>query len=115
MTVVTTNHITLDPRGVAYLDGTSTRVTMIVADAMNGLSPDQMHAAYPYLSLAQIHAALAYYYDHQSELDAQIAEEVKRTTALRQQAVASGAQPARGELENRLKGRHIQALHPVCT
>ncbi|MDX1946386.1 MAG: hypothetical protein SFU86_13375 [Pirellulaceae bacterium] len=29
--------------------------------------------AYPHLSLAQIHAALAYYYDHQQEIDQQIA------------------------------------------
>ena len=30
-----------------------------------------------YLSLAQIHASLAYYYDHQEELDAEIERQVR--------------------------------------
>ena len=31
-----------------------------------------MHFQYPHLSLAQIHAALSYYYENQGELDAEI-------------------------------------------
>jgi hypothetical protein len=31
--------------------------------------------AFPDLSMAQIHAALAYYYDHQAQLDGQIRQE----------------------------------------
>ena len=31
-----------------------------------------MHFQYPHLSLAQIYAALAYYYEHQNELDSEI-------------------------------------------
>ena len=31
-----------------------------------------MHRQHPHLSLAQLHAALAWYYDHQAEMDAEI-------------------------------------------
>lgn len=37
----------------------------IVSDhERHGLSPEQIVREYPQLSLAQVHAALAYYYDH---------------------------------------------------
>jgi hypothetical protein len=32
---------------------------------------------FPHLSLAQVHAALAHYYDHQAEYDRTIAEELE--------------------------------------
>lgn len=43
--------------------------------------------AYEYpISLAQIHAALSYYYDHQDELDAEIAGQMQEYEELRAQA-----------------------------
>ena len=39
-----------------------------------GKTPDQIVSEYPFLSLAQVHSALAYYYDHADE----IREQVKR-------------------------------------
>jgi uncharacterized protein (DUF433 family) len=41
-----------------------------------------MHFQHPGLSLAQIHAALTYYYDHQSEMDAEIIQQLHRVEAL---------------------------------
>ncbi len=35
-------------------------------------SADDIHRNHPYLTLAQIHSALAYYYDHQQEIDEEI-------------------------------------------
>jgi len=37
-----------------------------------GWSPEEMHRQHPHLSMAQIHAALSYYYEHQAEVDADI-------------------------------------------
>jgi hypothetical protein len=37
-----------------------------------GWSPEEIHFQHPYLSLAQIHGALTYYYENQGCLDAQI-------------------------------------------
>jgi uncharacterized protein (DUF433 family) len=39
-----------------------------------GKSPDQIVSEYPFLTLAQVHSALAYFYDHAEE----IREQVKR-------------------------------------
>jgi uncharacterized protein (DUF433 family) len=68
------DHICLDERGIAYITGTSMKVVSIVIDAVTwAMTPQQIQENYPKLSLAQIHAALAYYYDHQAEVDAQLA------------------------------------------
>lgn len=73
MTVSMDGHITIDDRGVARVGGTRSRVIDLVLDhRVNGWSPERIHDEYPHLSLAQIHAAFAYYYDHQAELDAAI-------------------------------------------
>jgi len=39
-----------------------------------GKSPDEIVSEYPFLTLAQVHSALAYYFDHSAE----IREQVKR-------------------------------------
>jgi len=66
------DHIEIDEKGTARVGGMRTKVIQIAIETRMGLSPAQIHEQYPHLSLAQIHAALAYYYDHQSDLDAQI-------------------------------------------
>jgi uncharacterized protein (DUF433 family) len=68
------DHIELDERGIAYIRGTSIKVAAIAIDALTwGLTPQDIQENYSRLTLAQIHAALAYYYDHQAEIDAQLA------------------------------------------
>jgi uncharacterized protein (DUF433 family) len=37
-----------------------------------GLSPDEIVSTWPSLSLSDVHAALAYYYDHRDQIDANI-------------------------------------------
>lgn len=33
------------------------------------MTPDEVLAAHPHLTLAQVHAALAYFYDHRQEIE----------------------------------------------
>ena len=40
-----------------------------------GLSPDEIIALYPSLTLADVHAALAYYFDHQAEIEVEFKRE----------------------------------------
>jgi uncharacterized protein (DUF433 family) len=40
-----------------------------------GMTPTEIAATYPTITLAQVHAALAYYYDHKDEIRAAIEEE----------------------------------------
>jgi hypothetical protein len=58
-----------------------TRVAMIVTDyAGRGWSAEEIVVQYPYLTLAEIHAALAYYHDHQDhqvEVDRELAAEAE--------------------------------------
>ena len=87
MTQTAYKHVTLDANGVARIDGTRMKVEHIVKEKMSGsATPDQLHEAYPHLTLAQIHAALAYYYDHQAEMDAEIVRDLREYDLLRAQA-----------------------------
>jgi uncharacterized protein (DUF433 family) len=73
MSVAMTSHVRLDDRGVPWIDDTNTKVIEVALDRIaHGWSPEEIHFQHPHLSLAQIHAALGYYYDHQVELDAEI-------------------------------------------
>jgi uncharacterized protein (DUF433 family) len=68
-----TTQIELDDRGIASIGVTRTKVIEIVLDKIAyGWSPEEIHFQHRHLALAQIHAALAYYYENQTELDAQI-------------------------------------------
>ena len=66
-------HIAIDPKGVARIAGSRSRVSQIVIDHRT-MSPEAIVEAYPHLTLADVHAALAYYYDHREQIDAEIAE-----------------------------------------
>jgi uncharacterized protein (DUF433 family) len=79
-----TAHILLDERGRGWIDDTNVKVIEVVLDKLGwGLSPEEIHAGYPNLSLAQIHAAFSYYYDHQAEYDAEIARQSEEADRLR--------------------------------
>ena len=72
-----------DEHGAARITGPRTPVKMIAVDhVVRGYSPAEIHFQYPYLSLAQIHAALSYYFAHQEEIDAEIAQDEAEADAL---------------------------------
>ena len=56
-----------------------------------GRSPDEVANEYD-LTLAEVYAALAYYYDHQTEIDQAIQESEAFVKALRQQTPSKVAQ-----------------------
>jgi len=41
---------------------------VVVLHEQLGLSPDEIVSTYPSLTLADVHAALAYYFDHRDEI-----------------------------------------------
>jgi uncharacterized protein (DUF433 family) len=73
------SHITKDPKvcgGRACIDGTRIRVMDIVALLEEGITPEKMLTMFAVpLTLAQVHAALAYYYDHKDEIEASFNEQ----------------------------------------
>ena len=87
MTAVFATKIDLDNRGVAWIGGTKVKVTEVVLDKIAyGWSPEEIHFQHPHLSLAQIHGALTFYYENQSELDAQIRHGMEESSKLSSQA-----------------------------
>ena len=59
--------------GKAAIGATRVRVNNVVHLHKLGKSDRQILLEYPDLSLAQVHSALAYYYDHQGEIEAELA------------------------------------------
>jgi uncharacterized protein (DUF433 family) len=57
-----------------------------------GMTPAQVVAEYPHLTMAQVHAALAYYWSHQDEIQRDIENEEKRVAELRAKAGPSKIQ-----------------------
>jgi len=76
-----TTHIVRTPGvcgGKPRIEGHRIKVEHIaVCHERMGLNPDEIVTSHPTITLAQVHAALAYYYEHKQEIDADI-EEGKR-------------------------------------
>jgi uncharacterized protein (DUF433 family) len=83
VTATFSTHIEIDGEGLAWIGGTRTKVIEVVLDKMAyGWSPEEIHFQHPHLSLAQIHAALTYYYENQTDLDAQIRRRLQESDQL---------------------------------
>jgi uncharacterized protein (DUF433 family) len=92
------NHIVLNDEGVPLIAGTTTKVVEVIMDYKAwGMTPEMIHEQYPCLSLAQIHAAFAFYYDHQVELDADIE---RRDREFEQLRAAQPETPGRKKLRD---------------
>jgi uncharacterized protein (DUF433 family) len=50
-----------------------------------GLIPEEISKKFGHLSLAQVHAALAYYHANQAEIDADLEAETRATEVLEEQ------------------------------
>ncbi len=79
--------IVLDERGVAYIEGTTTKVIEVVLNKeWSGDTPEELQRNMPHLTLAQVYAALAYYHAHKEALDAEIEERAAFAERLRAEA-----------------------------
>src|SRR5712691_11598440 len=90
LTAATTAHIRLDEQGRPWEDDTNVKVIEIVLDHLAyGWSAETIQENRAHLSLAQVYAALAWYYDHQTEMDAEIERQGERLQAMRAAVKAS--------------------------
>lgn len=98
MIQVLDNLIEVDKRNVAWIAGTRVKVREIVTDRwVHGSSPEELHFQYPHLSMAQIHSALSYYFQHQDEIDAEIEKSLKESEIL-------AARNSESPLQKKLRG-----------
>ena len=87
MSVVETQyeHVILNGDNVPVIAGTNMKVIELVLGRMAyGWSPEELHFQHPYLTLGQIHSALAYYWDHREELDQDIEQRLEFVDQVRQ-------------------------------
>lgn len=73
-----TTHIESKPGfagGRPCIAGTRIRIQDIVAWTELGRSPDDIANMYPHVTLADVHAALAYYHDNRADIDRQMRED----------------------------------------
>lgn len=76
-------HIELDQDQEPVITGTGTRVIRIAMDRLaHHWDADEIRRQRPHLSLGQIYSALAYYYDHEKEMNALIQSRLQKEQAL---------------------------------
>jgi uncharacterized protein (DUF433 family) len=96
-------HVDLDGAGIPILAGTTMKIAeLVMAQRAYGWSPEEIHFQHPYLSLSQIHSVLAYYWDHQSEIDLDIERRSRFVEQARREAGPSA-------LAEKLRGRDLQS------
>lgn len=73
---------------------------IVVCHEQQGMSPDEIVSFYPGITLADTHAALAYYFDHRDEIQRDIEEERRFVDEVRR----STPSPLQEKLQRRRAG-----------
>lgn len=97
-------HIVVDPEvlgGRPTIEGHRIGVIHVATWTQQGVTPEEIAADFG-LTLAEVHAALAYYYDHREEIDRQAAEDDARIAAYASNDHSPLAERLRQELHLRL-------------
>jgi uncharacterized protein (DUF433 family) len=79
-------HIEITPgtcSGRPRVAGTRIRVENVVRWTEQGMLPDDIVASYPQLTPADVHAALAYYYDNRDDIERQMREDEEFINAMK--------------------------------
>ena len=94
--ILSINLITTNPKvrgGRPCIAGTGLRVTDVAMASIYHLqSVDEIAVGYG-ITLAQVHAALAYYYEHQPELEEDIRSQITAARALKEKHITDGSRP----------------------
>ena len=89
-----TGHIEISPdtcSGHPRVSGTRIRVANVVLWTEQGKSPEEIAAAYPQLTLADVHAALAFYFDNRGEMDTLIRADVQFVADAQHRSIGTDA------------------------
>jgi uncharacterized protein (DUF433 family) len=80
-------HIQLDESNVPFIAGTTMKVVELITSVhAYGWSPEELHFQYPHISMSQIHSALAYYWEHKEEIDADMERREEYAEKLQKEA-----------------------------
>jgi uncharacterized protein (DUF433 family) len=83
----------MDDQRRPWIDDTNIKVVEVVLDHLgHGWNAESIQENHPELTLAQVYAALAWYYDNQAAMDVEIEQQAQRLSALREQVGPSPLQ-----------------------
>ncbi|HEY3999165.1 MAG TPA: DUF433 domain-containing protein [Candidatus Xenobia bacterium] len=110
-------YIVLNEAGQAMIEGTRYKVRMLVLDhVIHGWSAEEMKWQHAGLTLSQIYSALAYYYDHETQMNEETAAEQDEVAALRAQFPPSPLQARvarlKGHPDARTASRFVEQHSP---
>lgn len=92
-------HIAVED-GVPVIKHSGMKVSQLVIEHLgHGWSPSELRYQHPDLTLGQIYSALAYYWDHKAEVDAEIDRVEERVSQIREEIKSF-------TLQERLARRH---------
>jgi uncharacterized protein (DUF433 family) len=87
-------HIEQRPDGKLWLIGTQTKVIEVALDRLaHHWDADEIQRQHPHLTLGQIHSCLAYYHDHQEEMDRLVEEQLRTIEGVRGKGAGSALTP----------------------
>jgi uncharacterized protein (DUF433 family) len=83
LTTTRYEHIALDAQGNPIIIGTTLKVKELAAERLAwGWSPEELLIHHPGLTLGQVFSALAYYADHQSDIEQELQADLEWAEAL---------------------------------
>jgi uncharacterized protein (DUF433 family) len=87
-TATVPSHLWLDERGRPWIDDKNIKVIEVIEALMsNGWNVQQYLEDYDHrLTAGQVHAALSYYYDHRTDMDAEIERDRQEYERLREES-----------------------------
>jgi uncharacterized protein (DUF433 family) len=97
MPAILNAHVETETSGVPMISGTNTKVIEVALDRLaHHWDAEEIRRQHPHLTLSQIYSALAYYHDHQAEMDFEIQQRLEN---VRQIAVAQPESLVRAKLK----------------
>lgn len=79
--------IVKDENQVPFIKETSMKIVELVTSIhAYGWSPEELHFQYPHLTMSQIYSALAYYWEHKTEIDDDMQRRFEQAERLRLEA-----------------------------
>ena len=98
--------ITADASGVCRVGGTRITLETILTCYRDGAGAEEIANRFPAVSLADIHATIAYYLHHRSEVDAYLAKRERQAEQVRARIEAAAQwDDFRQTLESRLRAK----------
>lgn len=112
MAIVETNQelpLTLTGDGTITISGTRVRLDSVIFNYCQGATAEEIAMRFPGVRLADIHSCIAYFLNHQEEVDKYLADRERSAADLRERICSDPLQQAGlHEMRERIKAREAE-------